>query len=367
MTFETKNRKKLEIFFHFGLTFFFSIFLSSCANELLKYKDNEHLKQSLQRIDEFDKQVSINFSKEEKEILPDSPKEKTPQASMIKESERGKARTPFKKKFGKIKKKDGLVSSQEKIGIKHEPELEGSMGFLGRRPVIDPFQVGERLEYTVYYLNLSAAKLTIETRPFAKVNGQKSYHFGISAETTSLFSLYFLKNSATTLLNYNSLVPSVYTLHANETSQLKEARYLFDPNKGTATYWEKKVTPKEGEQEKRIQWEVPDYSQNVISSFFYLRVFPWEVGDEHSFRVADQGENLILIGKAVRKETIKVVAGEFETIVIVPRVELQGAPKPMDEIHLWLSNDARKIPIRIKANLKFGSLLMEADQLSLDQ
>jgi hypothetical protein len=211
---------------------------------------------------------------------------------------------------------------------------------------------------------MTAGNLTMETKPYAEVNGKKSYQFQTSIVSRSIFaSIYTLDDKSISLLDFESLVPSVFTLHIRESKQLKEARAYFDRSKGLATYWEKKVTAEEGEQEKKLEWEIPDYSQNVFSSFYYLRAFNWDVGTENAFRVADDGKNLIFRAKGIRKEKIKTDAGEFNAIVIKPEVQLRGVAQAMGDIFMWLSDDDRKFLLKFEAKIKIGSLSSEVIEL----
>lgn len=248
--------------------------------------------------------------------------------------------------------------------LRHEPELEGQAGFLGRRPIKDPFRVGEMVRHSVNYFNVKAGELDMAVKPFAMVNGRKSYHYHMAIRTSTVFSsFYSVDDYVTSMIDHETLVPSVYTLHVKESGQLREARLYLDPQKKTAAFWEKKVTNDNGPEEKKLNWEVPDYSQHVFSAAFYMRVFDWTVGSENAFRVADNGENLIFRGKAIRKEKIETDVGTFNAIVIKPEIELRGKFKPVGDIFMWLSDDDRKFILKIESKIKIGTLVSEIVEL----
>ncbi len=344
------------------------LLFAGCANQLLKYEKVEHLK----KIDEFDQQVKIVTPVVSPVVSSGVPVE-VPSATPVSPTQskigsiEPQKKLPSEPKESQKKKKKKIIHEEvlkPVVSTQHEPELEGEQGFIGRRPLKDPFRVNEKIVYSVTYLGMTAGALTMEMKPFVEVNGRKSYQFQMSAETKSIFSsIYTLDDYVVNLIDYETLIPSVFTLHVRESKQLREARYLFDRNKGQVTYWEKKVTEKDGEQEKKLQWEAPDYTQNVFSAVQYMRVFSWEVGTEHAFRVADDGQNLVFHAKAIRKEKIKVDAGEFDTIVLNPQVQLRGVAKPMGDIFVWLSDDDRKYIIKIEGKIKIGTLVLEADEI----
>lgn len=249
--------------------------------------------------------------------------------------------------------------------LRHEPfEVEGEKGFNGRRPLVDPFRVGEKVIHSVRYFKVQAGTLMLEVRPFAFVNGKKSYNFTTSIKSSSFFSsFYSVDDYATTLVDYDSFTPSVYTMHVKESGQLREARALFDATTLKATFWDKKQTEKDGVQEKRVEWDMHSFSQNVYSAAYYMRVFNWDVGVENAFRIAHDGDNLIFKGKAVRREKISTKVGEFNALVIKPDIYLKGKFTPTGDIYIWISDDDRKYILRIESEIKIGTLVSEIEEL----
>ncbi|MBX2993558.1 MAG: DUF3108 domain-containing protein [Bdellovibrionaceae bacterium] len=338
-----------------------------CASSFLKYDKSDEMK----KISEFDDRVKIetNEPPEEAATTPtpaaaDSGAVKavatpspTPAKAAAKPTPPPAPKKEAKKKGAKETAKAVLVST------KHEPELEGQEGFVGRRPIKDPFRAGEKVVHEVSYFSSTAGRLTMSVRPFAQVNGRKSYHFNTAIKTASVFDMFYsVDDYVSAMVDFETLIPSVFTLHVKESGQLREARFLFDWDKKTANYWEKKVTKKDGPEEKKLSFEVPEYSQNIFSAIYYMRVFNWEVGKENSFRVADtagSGENLIFRGKAIKREKLSTDAGDFNAIKIKPEVQLKNNFKPVGDIFIWLSDDDRKYILRIESKIKIGTLVSE--------
>lgn len=252
----------------------------------------------------------------------------------------------------------------ETVAVRRQPEIEDSVGFNGRRPIVDPFQVGEVVVHDVNYFKVSAGELRMKVEPFATVNGRKSYSFAVEIKSKSLFdTFYSVDDRAETFVDYDDLIPRAFQLHVKESGQLREAKMAFDVNKGTATFWEKKVTKKDGEEEKKFTWDILPYSQNVYSAIFYLRNFTWEVGKEHAFRVANDKDNMIFSGKAIRKEVLKTKAGTFNTIVVKPNITLKGKFKPIGDNYVWITDDDRKYIVRIESKIKIGTLVSEVVEI----
>ncbi len=243
-----------------------------------------------------------------------------------------------------------------------EPSIEDGEGFDFRRPLQDPFRVGEVIKHEVYYnvFRITAGEMEFQTLPFKMVNGRKAYQFQLGLKTTSLFSsIYAVDDRVVTLIDYDLWLPRLYSLHVKESSQLREARSYFDFEQLKAVYEEKKITSKKGVEEKKQEWEILPYSQNVFSVIYYMRLFAWREGKEYSFRVADDGENLVFKGKVIGRETLKTPIGEMKAIKIKPEFTVKGAFKPVGDIYIWLSDDSRKIPLRIESKIKIGTIISQ--------
>lgn len=348
---------------------------SACSSKFLKVEDPQRLNVD----DEFTKSIEIvvpEAAPSESSDAPTAPAEDRPvvKAPSVTPPPKPTPKPPVKKAptprpvkgsrpapVSPTARLPKVPAARPEVPTKREPDLEDSVGFKGRRPLVDPFRVGEKVIHDVSYFKVSAGQLTLEVGPYAMVNGRKAYNFITSIETYPRFSslVYAVEDKAVTLLDYETLVPRVFTLHVRETGQLKEARSIFDFEKLQATYWEKKVTEKRGPEEKKMEWEILPYSQNVFSAIFYMRLFRWEPGKEYSFRVADDGENIVFKGRAVRRETLTTEVGIFPAVVVKPEITVKGVFKPMGDIFIWLSDDERRLVLRIESKIKIGTLVSE--------
>ena len=246
------------------------------------------------------------------------------------------------------------------------PELEDHVGFekSSRQPTVNPFRVGETVTHSVRYFSTEAGTLVFKIKPFVEVNNRKSYNFLTDLKTSGLFSkFYSVDDQVETYVDYENLVPHVFKLHIKESAQLKEAQSYFDHKTLKATYWEHKYTEKNGNEEKKQEWDILDFSQNAFSGLFYMRIFTWEIGKEYSFRVSDDQKNIIFKATAIKKGKLSTEAGEFDAIEIKASVVTRGALTQAGDINIWISDDDRKYILRIEAKIKIGSLISEVTSI----
>jgi hypothetical protein len=240
----------------------------------------------------------------------------------------------------------------------HEPTLEDGEGFDGRRPAVDPFQVGEKLTLEVSYFGVSGGEMVLEVRPFVRVNGRKSYHLVGTAKSNSVFSMFYAVDDwFETFIDYQTLVPSSYALHVKESKQLRETRCLFDWTKMQATFWDKRIDVEQKVEERKFEWAIPMYSQNIFTAAHYLRNFQLKPGKTLAFVVAHEKENLTITGEVLRREKLQTPIGELNTVVLKPKIELNGVFKPVGDVFVWLTDDDRKYIVRIESKIKIGTVV----------
>lgn len=331
----------------------FLVLTTGCSTHFLKSEIED-----VQHIEEFEQAVQIKEIPQEPVKVPQEKKDIAEKKDV--ELKKKSKKRP-KKKVLQVKKKKNEPSvkkESKKFLAKHLPELEDSAGFDGRRPIVDPFAVGEKLTLDISYFAVSAGTVTMEVKPFVEVNGEKAYHFRGEARSNSVFSLFYnVEDSTESFVSYKDLVPFSYALYVKESKQLKQVRSYYDWKNLNATMWEKKI--KRGrKREKKITWPIKPFSQDVLSAFYYLRTFQLEVGKELAYRVAEDGKNHIVRVNVLREEKMSSPMGEVNTFVCALQFETDGVFKPVGDVLIWVQDSPRKPFVRIEAKIKLGTIVM---------
>lgn len=328
-------------------------FSFACSVPDLKDQDWSVIKKN----EEFDKMVSI------KEI----PHRSATGANQSAAEKDNKATQKQKKSTNKKKSESSsvpTVSTGSTPGV-HEPEIERKEGFVGRRPLQDPFRVGERVKLKVTYFAIPAGTMILEVLPFVEVNGRKSYQFAIEVKSHSSFAwIYQIHNRMKALLDYEKMIPYGYTMDSKESKKIAQEKVFFDWNHLQGNYWEKKVISGNPEEENKIQWAIEPFTQTVFSAPFYMRAFQLKPDTEINFRIGNKGNNLIFKGKVLRKEQISTGAGTFDTIVMEPEFHIGGTFQPVGKITIWMTDDDRKMIVRMECKIKIGALTLEAEEFT---
>src|SRR5690606_7085612 len=95
------------------------------------------------------------------------------------------------------------------------------------------------------------------------------------------------------------------------------------------------------------------------------RTLDLEVGKVYQIPLAHRGKNLDMTIFVEKKEVIRTSEGRFDTVVVIPTFELDGAFKQVGDIRIWLTDDRQKLPLQIQAKIKIGTI--NATLKSLDR
>lgn len=336
----------------------FSFLVSSCAAKFLKTDGEE----KLSNIKEYEEKLEIKAIPITPEVAAQVPAANAD--SMVKDAITTKGAPGAKGPKSKKAEKKEAAKPAPAVPKKRQPELEDSAGFVGRRPINDPFWVGEKTVLSVSYFGVKGGDMTMEVRPFVSVNGKKSYHLAATLVSSAMFAAFYsLDDFGETFVDFDELVPFNFAVKVKETGQLREVRNFFDWSTMKSKFWEKKYTKKHGHQEKKLEWEIEPYTQNIFSAPFYLRVFDLEPGHSYRFRLADEARNFVVTAHVLSREKVTVDAGTFDTVKIRPEVAIDGIFQPMGDVFFWLTDDDRKHYVKIEAKIKIGTLKAEASQI----
>lgn len=225
-----------------------------------------------------------------------------------------------------------------------------------RRPDKPAIWIGEEQTFEITYLRVQAGFLTLKALPYKEVNSRQVYHVQATATTTKLFSLFYrLEDMVESFIDYDGLFSHRFHLKLDESVQTRNSLEFNDSEKMTTTYWNRANHRDKGKVDAIETKEIPRFPQDLLSSLYYLRNIPLPDGATISFNVVSEGKVETVLAKVLRRETVDTAAGTFKTIVVMP--ELKDKPKVGDS-YLWLTDDDRRIPIKLEAKVKVGAINM---------
>ncbi|HJQ37404.1 MAG TPA: DUF3108 domain-containing protein [Thermoanaerobaculia bacterium] len=211
--------------------------------------------------------------------------------------------------------------------------------FLVTSPVVPTFNEGETLDYTVAWLRITggSARMTIAPRGDA-------YRVTSVAKSSSGFSRIFrVHDQIETIVGKSDFSTLKYTKRLDEDGDT--SLEVTTVEEGVATRVRKKV--------KKVNVPRPVY--DPISVIYLLRTFELVPGKTFELTLVADGKLYNVHARVIRRETVTTPAGKFNTVVVEPRMESGGIERE-EKLNVWYTDDPRHIPVRIRTDVKFGSV-----------
>jgi len=96
-----------------------------------------------------------------------------------------------------------------------------------------------------------------------------------------------------------------------------------------------------------------------LSSFYAVRDARLIVGKSIFIDVFDGKRLHATEVQVLRKERLKVKAGEFNTLVVKPIMKTKGIFEKTGDVFIWLSDDNRRLPVKMSSAAKIGAVTAE--------
>lgn len=100
----------------------------------------------------------------------------------------------------------------------------------------------------------------------------------------------------------------------------------------------------------------PD-AHDLLSAFYAFRRMDLRIGQTSRLNILDNRKFYKDVEiHCLRKEVVEVPAGKFECLVIEPKIHAEALFKSKGSLTIWLTNDARRIPVRMESRISMGRI-----------
>ncbi len=108
---------------------------------------------------------------------------------------------------------------------------------------------------------------------------------------------------------------------------------------------------------KHEEATIPGCVTDLLSGIFYAASQPIQVGQSFQMPLADALHTLAVTMKPLSREEVKTPSGTYQTIRVQPIAD-SGTVKSKGEMWIWYTDDARHLPVQMRARLFWGTLTM---------
>lgn len=221
------------------------------------------------------------------------------------------------------------------------------------------FDVGESFVFRIHYEFVNAGYATLEVKE-ATINNKSVFHVIGKGYTTGVTKLLFNVNDLyESYIDKESGNPYRFVRNINEGGYTKNQEGFFN-------HKENKVLVKDYKHNTEKLIGIPKNTQDILSSFYYLRNYPYidklKLGEFVDIDMFLDNKITKFRLKFIGREDVRTKFGIVPTMIFRPLVQTGRIFKEEESLTVWISEDGNKMPIRIKANLMVGSLKADLEE-----
>ncbi len=206
-----------------------------------------------------------------------------------------------------------------------------------------PFGEGENLVFSIQYGLITAGEATLEIRNMAVLDSVLSYHIVSVARTSSVFDRIFkVRDRHESFMEYENLYSLRFIKHLREGKYRKDRQVDFDQKAHLAIYSDKTVP-------------IAPNTHDFLTALYYARTLPLVPGQAVAMANHTDYKNYPIYLKYIRRERVKVPAGEFDCIVIEPVLETSTIFENSGKLTIWLTDDTLRMPVMMRSKVIVGA------------
>jgi len=218
---------------------------------------------------------------------------------------------------------------------------------------------GEQLDYEVRYGFVTAGQATLITRPVS--TDSTRLDFVALAQNNGFFeSIYPVQDTIVSRVQKHGLLPDFFRKVNHEGSFHARSHIRNEWSHGLAhlsdTVFAEKMAVKRSFD---TTVSVAGDFHNILSAFYKVRLSYLEPGkDGHILAVSGKKKYAMRV-ICHRREIVTVAAGTFPCLVVEPVLEGDGIFQAKGSLTIWLTDDARRLPVLMKSKISVGSIRAE--------
>ena len=221
------------------------------------------------------------------------------------------------------------------------------------------FKAGEWFEFRIHYGVFNASRVTLELKADT-LDQTPVFHAKGYGRTTGLARLFFkVEDHYESYFSQKDGLPRWFIRDINEGGYIKDLEIHFDHENKMAHVNDKK-------KKKKASFAINENVQDLISAFYYLRNFydtsSLKEGEDISLNMFFDQENYLFKLRFLGRETIETAFGKVRCLKLRPFVQSGRVFSEQESVTLWVSDDQNKIPVKMRADLRVGSIDCDLDR-----
>lgn len=220
-----------------------------------------------------------------------------------------------------------------------------------------PFHVGEEAEYDVTWGPLHVGRAYLRIEAIDSIRGTPAHR--LSMEIKGGVPLYRIEDRTVSWLAAEPYRSLRFEQILREGGYRRHRRWELDHETLTTTRedWDEEAGVYRPHR-KHHDLPIPVGALDEISYLYLIRTLPLEVGQIYRFDQYYEEEGNPVTVEVLRRETVRVQAGTFETLVVRPIIQTDGMFGEEGEAEVYITDDERRLIVQLKTKMRLGRLNM---------
>lgn len=251
-----------------------------------------------------------------------------------------------------------------------------------QQPAVKAFEPGEQLIYKAEVSRSLLKKIDVATFKF-EVESAPANHHGPDSRTTidavpslrfigdvasegfftKLFNLKFHQHVESTV-DAESLAVRKTVKVDEQGKRVRTSEAVFDPKTNKVT-WVERDPNNPTRPERVLSNDFTGTVQDIVSAVYYLRTQKLEPGASFEMEISDSGRVYKIPVRVLERKPMKTVLGKVDAVNVVPQLFGEGGMLNRDgQLSIWLTDDARHVPVKAQLKGDFGTFDITLKQVS---
>jgi uncharacterized protein DUF3108 len=217
-----------------------------------------------------------------------------------------------------------------------------------------PFAVGEKLSYTAKLGMLTLGSGTLEVASMDTVRGVESFRLRFRLQGKTMF--YSLDDVLESWIGTSDLNSRRFVQDFVENDKTYKRHFEIFPDSGFYREQGKDSTNR----------ATPAEPLDDAAFFYFVRVTPLDVGKTYRYdRYFRKDKNPVTI-EVMKREKMELPDGaKVSCLVLHPVIDTKGLFSKRSETRIWLTDDARRLPVQIRTKFPFGTITLRLNHMVL--
>jgi hypothetical protein len=219
------------------------------------------------------------------------------------------------------------------------------------------FKGGESLRFKMSYSGFLRAGTAVLEVEETELNGRKVFHTTGTGWTSGMIKWFFeVDDTYESYFDKDTIKPYLFKRKIDEGGYKKHRITSFNYNSKKAY-----IQDFTNQKDSSVAFK---NVQDMLSSFYYLRNIDTKdlkKGDEIKLDMFLDSQVYPFKLRFLGREVLKTKFGKVSSLIFIPLVQSGRIFEAEESVTIWITDDANKIPIKMRASLAVGSLRAELE------